>query len=209
MPAVDSFNKFNYWLRPSKQVERKILIDKMLGLAHCGYRISDYRYLGFGSIYYVDFIMFHKFLSIQSMDCVEHSTIPRRMRFNKPYKFIKLRLRPYAQFACKIRTRIPYLVWLDYDYPVTDNLLLDIDGTMQRLKRGSIFLVTVDGRARLPNDHAQAPILQTMNDQKRVAYLVNHFQQTLGHYIDGGEVTANDLDENESRAFSGRRSIPE
>lgn len=197
MPGVDSFNKFNYWLRPSKQVERKILIEKLLSLAPFGYRMSDYRYLGFGSVYYVDFIMFHKFLFIQGMDCVEHGTIPRRMRFNKPYKFITLRLRPYGQFTSRIRTTIPYLVWLDYDYPVTDGMLLDIDGTMQRLRRRSIFLITVDGRGKLPNDHEQAPVVQAMNDEDRIAYLVNYFQQMLGHYVEGGEVTANDLDENE------------
>jgi hypothetical protein len=197
MPGVESFKKFNYWLRPSKQVERKILIEKLLGLAPFGYRMSTYRYVGFGSVYYVDFIMFHKFLFIQAMDCVEHGTIPRRMKFNKPYRFITLRLRPYAQFVSRLRKTIPYLAWLDYDYPITDGVLLDIDGTMQRLRRGSIFLITVDGRAKLPSDHPDAPMVEGLSDNERITYLVDHFQQVLGAYLEAGEVTPNHLDENE------------
>src|SRR4051794_34072109 len=109
MPAIDSFNKFNYWLRPSKQVERKILIEKLLRLAQNGYDIPKYTYLGFGSVYYVDFIMFHKFLFIEKMECIEHGKIPRRMRFNKPYKFITLKLRAYEEVAERIRRNTDYL----------------------------------------------------------------------------------------------------
>ena len=48
--------------------------------------------MGFGSAYYVDFVMFHKYLFIENMVCVEWSEIPKRMRFNKPFNFIKLRM---------------------------------------------------------------------------------------------------------------------
>jgi hypothetical protein len=133
MPIAGSFKKFNYGLRPCKQVERKILIEQFQRLSELGYRISDYRYVGFGSVYYVDFIMFHKYLRIRKMDCIEHSTDQRRMRFNKPYRFITLRLRPYADAVTSIRRTIPYLVWLDYDYPMTASMLQDIDNTVSRL----------------------------------------------------------------------------
>ncbi len=195
MPGDASFNKFNYWLRPSKQVERKILIEKLLRLSHAGYDVSSYKYLGFGSVYYADFIMFHKYLFIKDMDCVEHGEIPKRMKFNKPYQFITLKLRSYSQVAEKIRRTIPYLVWLDYDYPVTAEMLQDIDTTMQRLRRRSIFLVTIEGRPRLPNNHEDYEAVQEMAQLEREQYLVNYFQDMFGQFIDEGPVTANHLDE--------------
>ena len=80
---TDSFKQFNYSLRPSKQVERKIMIEVLLRLSKAGYTISDYRYLGFGSPYYVDFVMFHKYLFMKDMVCVEWGEVPKRMKFNK------------------------------------------------------------------------------------------------------------------------------
>ena len=60
----ESFEKFNYLLRPSKQVERKLLIETMHHLAASGYPIYKYTYVGLGSIYYADFMLFHKYLYI-------------------------------------------------------------------------------------------------------------------------------------------------
>lgn len=88
----NSFKQFDYSLRPSKQVERKVMIEVLHRLSEAGYAISEYKYLGFGSVYYVDFLMFHKYLFIENMVCVEWGDVARRMRFNKPYKFIKLKL---------------------------------------------------------------------------------------------------------------------
>lgn len=70
----NSFKQFHYGLRPSKQIERKIMIEVFLRLSKEGYNISDYTYLGFGSVYYVDFVMFHKYLFMEEMICVEWET---------------------------------------------------------------------------------------------------------------------------------------
>jgi hypothetical protein len=83
--STDSFKQFDYSLRPSKQVERKAMVEVLLSLSKAGYNIPDYGYIGFGSVYYVDFIMFHKYLFINKMVCVEWGDIERRMRFNKPF----------------------------------------------------------------------------------------------------------------------------
>ena len=197
MPIVDSFKKFDYGLRPCKQIERKILIEKFRQLSECGYNVSDYRYVGFGSVYYVDFIMFHKYLGIQNMDCVEHSTNKKRMRFNKPYRFITLRLRPYSEAVTSIRKTIPYLVWLDYDYPITASMLQDIDNTLIRLQRKSIFLVTVDGRPHLPNDHDDYEMWRALDEVQQNAYMVDYYQNLFGQWVPDGHVTLNNLDENE------------
>ena len=43
---VRSFEKFNYLLRPSKQIERKMIIEALQRLAglNAGYDLADYRY---------------------------------------------------------------------------------------------------------------------------------------------------------------------
>src|SRR5690349_17029565 len=90
-----SYEKFNYLLRPAKQVERKLIIDCMLRLGRAGYHITDYRYVGFGSPYYADFVIFHKYLGIEDMVCIEGSPIENRMKFNKPYPFINLEMKVF------------------------------------------------------------------------------------------------------------------
>jgi hypothetical protein len=85
-----SFEKINYLLRPSKQVERKLIIEALPRLSKADYFLNEYTYLGLGSVYYADFILFHKYLFIDDMICAEEDAIPKRMDFNKPYEFIRL-----------------------------------------------------------------------------------------------------------------------
>jgi hypothetical protein len=148
----DSFKQFDYSLRPSKQVERKIMIEVLLRLSTAGCDISEYAYLGFGSVYYVDFIMFHKYLFIDTMTCIEWGDVAKRMRFNKPFKFIELKLGSLSKHIPRISRQQKLLVWLDYDRPLDEEMLQDIDGVSSRLGRKSIFVVTTDARPKLPKD---------------------------------------------------------
>src|SRR4051812_40176503 len=89
--APASYERVNYLLRPSKQVERKLFVETLHRLCTAGYQIANYTYLGMGSVYFADFLLFHKYLYIDRMVCAER-TAPRRMRFNLPFKFVQLRL---------------------------------------------------------------------------------------------------------------------
>src|SRR5688572_20068153 len=90
--ATRSFEKFNYLLRPAKQVERKLILQGLLALMRDGVPIDSYTYLGFGSVFYADFVMLHKSIGIEDMYCVEAQPVERRMRFNMPYGLVKLRM---------------------------------------------------------------------------------------------------------------------
>src|SRR5690349_305833 len=151
MAAVGSYDKLDYSLRPSKQVERKLFIETFHRLAQVGYPLSDYSYLGFGSVSYIDFILFHKYLFIDKMRCVEHGPIPRRMRFNKPFSCIKLRMQPMSSVIPTISRSKPHLVWLDYDYGLNSTILEDIDSCIRALSQKSILIITVDAERRLPD----------------------------------------------------------
>lgn len=179
--STDSFKAFNYALRPSKQVERKAIVEVLLGLGKPGYTISDYAYVGFGSVYYVDFILFHKYLFINKMVCVEWGEIERRMRFNKPYKFIKLKLMSLSQYIPQISEKEKLLVWLDYDRPLDAEMLKDIDGMCTKLARKSIFLITLDARPKLPQEYYDEIEKRKGPERERLIWEV--YQEWFGDHL--------------------------
>jgi hypothetical protein len=179
--STDSFKAFDYSLRPSKQVERKAIVEVLLSLARVGYHVPDYSYLGFGSVYYVDFVMFHKYLFINKMVCVEWGDIERRMKFNKPYKFIKLKLMPLSNYIPSIPSTQKLLVWLDYDRSLDADMLRDIDGMCARLSPQSIFLITMDARPKLPRDLFD---VDKTDSRKREQITWETYQDWFGTYLD-------------------------
>ena len=59
-----NFEKVNYYIRPKKQIERKILIELLNQISVLlSIPLNKYTYVGMGSTYYYDFILFHKFFS--------------------------------------------------------------------------------------------------------------------------------------------------
>lgn len=142
---MESFNKFNYCIRPSKQVERKLFIEIIHSLSqYASLHLKEYTYLGMGSIYYADFILFHKYLYIDDMICIEGDKIKDRMIFNKPYKFITLEMGRVSDVLPKIKfKKKKYLVWLDYESELDQEALADIDIICKKLEPGSIIIITV------------------------------------------------------------------
>lgn len=143
----ESFRKVHYGLRPAKQVERRMLIDALLLLDESGFRIRDYIYLGMGSVHFVDFAMFHKFLGIQEMISVEAAaSLERRIKFNRPYANAVQTIvgKEIGDVLSVITDKNTYLVWLDYDNVLSDYMLRDITLAVSRLAPGSILLATID-----------------------------------------------------------------
>jgi len=178
---LESFSRFNYLLRPSKQVERKLFIEALHRLALGNFRIHEYTYLGFGSPYYADFILFHKYLYIDSMICVEKESIPRRMEFNQPFKFIKLKMMPVADVLPQLKRGAKYIVWLDYDYLLNTEILNEIAGFIYLLSPGSILIITVEAEPRLPLDEDDGE----MSGNQREDRLFQILQEQLGKYYPG------------------------
>jgi len=65
-----SYRIINYALRPAKAIERRMLCAAFERL-HPFQRIQDYRYVGFGSIYFSDFQLLHRQLGITDMLSIE------------------------------------------------------------------------------------------------------------------------------------------
>jgi len=142
---TQSYLKVSYDLRPAKQVERRMLIDAFHRLASAGFPITDYQYTGFGSIYFVDFILFHKLLGINKLLSVEWDTdIEKRVKFNAPFKDINLEIAPIGDVIPSLRQDDKHILWLDYDDLIRGDHLAAVAQATSSLSPGSILLVTVD-----------------------------------------------------------------
>lgn len=192
-----SFEKFNYALRPSKQVERKLFIEALHYLGHhAAFPIKEYTYLGMGSVYYADFILFHKYLYIDKMICIEGANIEKRMKFNKPYEFIELRMGKIAEVFPSIDfDKKKYFAWLDYDYSLDPEILLDVDCFAGKLEPGSILIVTVDAEPKLRDNEE----FENLAIEGRKKLLYSHYTQCsrgiLPRRVEKGDLARNSLPE--------------
>lgn len=194
MPAhvTKSYEKFNYFLRPSKQVERKLFIEVLHHVRDAGYPIYSYTYIGLGSVFYADFIMFHKYLYIDTMTCLEWANIAKRMRFNKPFDFVTLKMRSVSEIVPELRKKTKYLVWLDYDRPLDSEMLTDIDGFMQVLAPGSIILITVEAEPRVDNADFE-DLSAIRRDKEFLEYFRDEFGSLILPKIHPSDLTRNEL----------------
>jgi len=152
-----SFKAINYMFRPKKQIERKILIEFFQNIQHkLNINISEYRYIGLGSIYYYDFILFHKYLNIRDMVSLDNKKYPKRFEFNKPFDFIKFKNISTTKFLSNNELDKKSFIWFDYDSRLVNyrkelksfdrnaRIFDDIQTIANRSKDLDIFVLTVN-----------------------------------------------------------------
>lgn len=140
-----SYLRANYTLRPAKQTERKMLMDAFRRLSTFTW-LERYRYIGFGSIYFSDFFLFHKFLGIKNMISIEKQVEDKkRFLFNRPFKNIKMMFEASNQALPKIKwAKERTILWLDYDDRLKKEMLEDIGTFFARACSGSMIIVSVN-----------------------------------------------------------------
>lgn len=145
MTSEPSYRKVHYGLRPNKQVERRMILRSLSLLCQDGFSIADYQYTGLGSIYFIDFIVFHKILGISHMVSIEKDArVRRRVKFNRPFGFVELKIGPALQFIPELSKDRRHLVWLDYDDVLYKEHLEEVALASSVLSPGSILIVTID-----------------------------------------------------------------
>lgn len=105
-------------LRPRKQVERKIIIELLQELQTAlNIDITKYQYVGLGSIYYYDFILFNKYLNITDMISLDYQPCVQRFEFNLPFDFVRFKNLTTTRFLDSQLAPINKnrLIWFDYD----------------------------------------------------------------------------------------------
>ncbi|AFY46233.1 hypothetical protein Nos7524_0312 [Nostoc sp. PCC 7524] len=147
-----SYSRINYRLRPAKAVERKMICDSLRCLSPFG-EVATYRYVGFGSTYFTDFILFHKFLHIEDMISIEKDRNAKpRFEYNKPFGCIKIKYGTSYEVLPTIEWNKKSIVWLDYDSPLEKTILDDIDTLISKLVSGSVLIITTSAEPERPQD---------------------------------------------------------
>jgi hypothetical protein len=142
---TESYLKVHYELRPAKQVERRMLVDAFQKLILSGFPIQDYQYTGMGSIYFIDFVLFHRLIGIKKLMSVEYSkSIAKRVDFNRPFKCVDVAIEPIGNVIPRLSKDLRHILWLDYDDTLCGSHLADIATAGTFLSVGSILLITVD-----------------------------------------------------------------
>jgi hypothetical protein len=148
---VPSFDIVNYSLRPSKSIQRQIVFDGIREL-QADLDLERLVYIGFGSIWFTDFVMAHKLLRVDDMVSIEGSDIGyRRAVFNSPYATVRVKagfsggVLPTLYEDEIIKAR-PWLVWLDYDYEFNENVRDDVRSLVENAPANSVLIFTFNGR---------------------------------------------------------------
>lgn len=165
-----SYDKVHYEFRPAKQVERRMILDLLQRLMEVGFLISSYQYTGLGSLYFIDFILFRRYLGITRMVSAESSPeVEKRVKFNKPYGSIEIYPGDIADCIPSLSLDRKHILWLDYDRVITEAAIDAIVLASTQLSPGSLLLVTVD---------AEPPVKEGKTKQWR-----QYFQREARDYL--------------------------
>ena len=159
----------NYAIRPNKTVERKVVFEILSALTPI-YDFSKYRYIGFGAVWFVDFVLAHKYLFIEDMISIEKDEyIARRAEFNKPYACVRIEAGESDNILPELLyDECPFLIWLDYDTSLDGPVLQDISTFCQRAQTGSLVIATINAhRNSLPNKDPEDHELKDLEERLR------------------------------------------
>lgn len=141
-----SYRKVDYRVRPAKSIERKMLAEMLRRLSEFA-RLDSYRYIGFGSLYFSDFTLFHRLLGFNSMISIEGTTDPtirRRFDFNAPYRYVKMKYGLSTNVLAALKWDERTVMWLDYDGSLDTTVLHDLETAFKNAKAGSAIFVSVN-----------------------------------------------------------------
>jgi hypothetical protein len=144
---MTDIDEINYRLRPAKSIERKMMADILQKVAHIK-TIRSYRYVGFGSIYFSEFRLFHRRLGIDDMVSIERVWQEKpRIEFNKPFDCIDIIMKEAEQALYEVEWDKPTILWLDYETKLKKKMLDDqIQQFFANAPAGSVFFITVNAQ---------------------------------------------------------------
>lgn len=147
---MSSSHHINYSLRPSKSIQRQIIFDGIRTLRN-RLDIGESIYVGFGSIWFADFVMAHKILDIDEMISMEEDELLyQRAVFNSPYASVEIRQGSSSDilpglYENEAKCKRPWVMWLDYDSAFDENSIDDARTAIERVPNNTVFLVTFNG----------------------------------------------------------------
>jgi hypothetical protein len=138
-----SDRKINYNLRPSKSIERKMILEVLKEV--CTPQVAkQYRYIGFGSSFFTDFKLFHRGLNLSDMISIESKkSNEARVKFNKPFSCIKLESGHSKDVLPKLDWKKKFIAWLDYETSLKEYMFEDLETCTNNAKSNSFLLFTL------------------------------------------------------------------
>ncbi|WP_406720379.1 hypothetical protein RPE78_09195 [Thioclava litoralis] len=138
-----SFEKIDYRLRPAKHAERLMLVElvRRMRFEH----IDQYRYIGMGSVGFVDHRVFHRGLGLSDMISIEAASdesVQERFIRNVPLACIDLKFGHTSKILPKLDFDKKCVCWLNYDDRLSSSMSADIATIGSRLQSGSFLAVT-------------------------------------------------------------------
>lgn len=180
-----SYNTFNYSSRPAKSIERKLFIELLKEL----YGVTDARnctYIGFGSIFFVDFRMIHKELGVKSMINIENNKVDKkRFEFNKPFSCIKLLWGSSTEKLLDIAWDGKKIIWMDYDQTLQPYMFEDIDTIFSNIEPGSFYFFT--SNCSLPQYFDRGA------NKHKLESFIEDFEEYIPFNIEANMLTANQV----------------
>lgn len=165
-----SFDTVNYSTRVKKNIERKIMVELFYHIDR-QYRLFNHRYIGMGSIWFADFLLFHRAFGFTNMLSIEKDDIGySRARFNQPFGFVKIKQGDVGTVLpdeLRISTRPRVIAWLDYDYDIGFGIVSDLKRSARLAKPGDIFLVTADANPEKLRVKLQSKPREKLSSWKR------------------------------------------
>jgi len=146
-----SFDVVNYSLRPSKSIQRQVVFDGVRLLQNA-IDLNGMVYVGFGSVWFTDFVLAHRTLGIDDMVSIEADDVGfSRAAFNTPYATVRvLHGKSFdvlpTLFADEAIAQRPWMIWLDYDYEFDESLQTDVRSIAENAPPNSVLLLTFNGQ---------------------------------------------------------------
>lgn len=153
-----SFRRIDYSLRPSKHAERRMLAELFKRLRPFQ-PVEDYVYVGFGSVWFADFSLFHRLLGFRQMLSIERQADAQpRIDANKPFAAVSVDYRSSELALPDLDWDRRQIIWLDYDDPLTTGMLLDTRTIAARARSGTLLAISVQcQKAAEVNEQEQDP----------------------------------------------------
>lgn len=183
-----SFDVVNYSLRPNKAIQRSMVFEGARMLQE-RLALSPFVYVGFGSVWFSDFIFAHRSLRVDEMVSLEGDDLGyARAVFNRPYKTVEVLkglsadVLPelYARSALKPK---PWMMWLDYDGDFSEVVANDVRLAIENLPPNSAFVVTFNST---PHKYGKP--------KERLSYLKSVFGSVVSSDLDADLVQGENID---------------
>ena len=142
-----SFDLVNYSLRPSKAIQRALVFEDIRRLMLL-LGLKDLVYVGFGSVWFVDFQIAHRLLKASDLVSIELDDVGFvRAQFNAPFSSVVVKhghsnvVLPPLYLDDQYKNR-PWVMWLDYDFEWDESVCEDVRLAIERLPQNSMLITT-------------------------------------------------------------------